>query len=236
MRFRFSLRALLVLVALCALALGAAYWYPKSKPLSVHESYVGHYRGLGLASGPGYFGTDWYRIVVSDDDGAYWEVDVSGLGYNPYRGFYKTGVLREEGACMVAGTHADIYPDRHDLLHGRFYNPDGKLLSEVRNGTGKQILCAADGTRVWELDLVDGDRASLKMWYPSGQLMSESWSAKGQRHRGGAGYHPNGQLKCRGQYDARGEKSGLWQRFKEDGTLESQTNHGQVESGFQRPE
>ena len=154
MRFRFSLRTLLILVAVCGLVLGAPYWYPKSKTLSINDRYVGYYRGLGWGHESGYFGTNWYRIVVRDDEGAYWEVDVSGLGYNPYRGYYKTGVLREEGACLVVETGGDIAPDRHELLHGRFYGPDGKLLSEVSNGTGKQILCAADGTRLWELDLV----------------------------------------------------------------------------------
>lgn len=82
-RFCFSLRVLLALVAGSSAVLAIPYWIPRSEELS--ETRVGYYRGLGITEGSGYFGKNWYRIVVNNSDG-YLEVDVDELGYVPYRG------------------------------------------------------------------------------------------------------------------------------------------------------
>lgn len=222
MRPRFSLRTLLVLVALCAVGVAVPYWIPKSQPLSMEG--VGYYRGLGRTNGRGYFGKNWYRIVVQEDGIGYWEVDVNGFGFNPYRGYYDSGVLSEEGMCMVFENGDDIAADRHDLLHGKFYDPRGKLISEVENGTGKQVLFLPDGTRHWELDLANGKRAQVKIWYPSGQLAAEEKYSNGKLHGDHVSYHASGKLKSRGQY-TNGKQTGVWRRYLEDGTLKSESNY-----------
>jgi hypothetical protein len=227
LRPRFSLRTLLVMVSLCAIGIYAPYWIPKSQALFYGDAYVGYYRGLGYTNERGYFGKNWYRIVVHEDADGYWEVDVNGMGYNSYRGYYGTGVLREEGMCLVEENADDIAPDRHDLLHGKFYDPKGNLIAEVKNRTGKQILCFADGTRFWELDLVNGQRARVRMWYPNGQLVVEEKFVEGRWHGKTVGYHPNGQIRFCGEYAA-GKRVGIWRRYKEDGSLESETNHDLV--------
>lgn len=219
----FSTRTLLVIVTLCALGIAVRYWVPKSQVLEIHDSYVGYYRGLGITDGSGYFGKNWYRIVVHEGNG-YWEVDVNGLGYAPYRGYYETGVLREEGTCMVSENGWDIAADRHDLQHGSFYDPQGELVSRVKNGTGKQVLFYPDGTRSWELDLIDGRYSHVKMWHSNGQLVHESEYRDGRHHGQTTGYYQNGQLKYRGTYED-GKKTGVWVRYAEDGSLKSESTY-----------
>jgi hypothetical protein len=97
MKSRISQILVFAILVVCVLGLVALYASPKSQVLSVHESYVGYYRGLGWNDGGGFFGKNWFRIVVREGDGSYWVVDVNGPGYAPNRGYYATGVLREEG-------------------------------------------------------------------------------------------------------------------------------------------
>lgn len=112
---QFSLRSLLALPLLCALALWIVYWMPRSQTLSYDDRQIGYYRGLGLTEGPGYIGRNWFRIVAQESgtggfanellDG-YWEVDIDGLGYNRYRNYYATGAIRFEGALYGRGKWA----------------------------------------------------------------------------------------------------------------------------------
>lgn len=229
MKIRFSLRALFFAVACVAIAIAVPYWIPKRQVLTLNEAYVGYYRGLGQTNGRGYFGRNWFRVVVHEDIDGYWEVSVDGLGYNEYRGYYGNGQLREEGLCMVIENGPggyDIAPMRHDLLNAKFYDPNGQLISEVQNKTGKQILCHANGQRFWELDLLDGKYEHAKMWDINGQLTHESEYRIGEQHGVSVGYYPSGQLKYRGAY-ARGRKTGKWVWFTEDGKLDSETDYGQ---------
>jgi len=224
---RFSLRTLLVLVTLCAVGIAVPYWIPKSQKLSIHESYIGYYRGLGHHSGSGYFGKNWYLIVVDEGELGRWKVDVNGIGYNNYQGYYSNGAMSEVGECMVFENANDIAPDRHDILHGKYYSPEGELVSEIRNGTGKQMLFFADGNPHWELHLVNGQRARVKMWYPNGQLVVEEKFVEGRDHGKRVTHHPNGQIKVCGEY-ASGKRIGIWRRYNEDGSLKSETNYDLV--------
>lgn len=215
-----------IAVACSAIAMAVPYWIPKRQVLTLNDAYVGYYRGLGLTQRRGYFGRNWFRVVVHEDADGYWEVDVSGLGYNKYRGYYGSGQLREEGLCMVEenGGGYDIAPNRHDLLSAKFYDPNGKLISEVKNRTGKQVLCHASGQRLWELDLLDGEYAHLRKWYKNGQLAHESAYRDGKQHGVSVGYYPNGQLNYRGTYED-GKKTGIWVHYSKDGIPESEADH-----------
>lgn len=219
----------MVVVACVAIAIEIPYWIPKRQVLSVNDAYIGYYRGLGLIDRSGYFGRNWYRVVVHEDLDGYWEVDVTRLGYNQYRGYYRNGVLREEGLCMVEenGGGADITPIRTDLLNAKFYDPKGNLISEVKNKTGRQILCNPNGKPFWQLDLLDGQYTSVKMWHSNGQLIHESHYKHGVPHGTSIANYPNGQVEYRGVYSD-GKRVGVWVRYAEDGTLESETDHGET--------
>lgn len=226
MKIRFSLRTLLVAMAIVAVAIALPYWIPKRQVLSYNDAYVGYYRGLGLTDGGGYFGRNWYYVIVHEDIEGYWEVDINGLGYNDYRGYYGNGTLREHGQCIVRENGGgEIAPFRHDLLNAKFYDPDGNLISEVKNRTGKQILCHADGQPWWELDLLEGKYAHLKGWYANGQLSHESEYDNGKQHGLSVGYYRTGQLKYRRAY-SHGEPVGRWVEYTKDGAIESETDHG----------
>lgn len=225
MKLRFSTRTLLVVTGLCAVVLSVPYWLPRSQTLSIHTSYTGYYRGLCLTNGGGYFGRVWYRVVVDESPEGYWEADVNGLGYNSYRGYYPNGVLREEGMCMVERNGSEIAPDRHDLQWGRFYDPEGHLLSEVVDKTGKQILCYSTGKPSWELDLVDGTRAHVKTWHANGQLALEHSYCDGLDHGTSTSYFATGQVQCRAEY-ANGNRTGTWTYYTIDGKVESQIAYG----------
>ena len=111
---QFSLRLLLLLPLLTAVGLWIVYSVPRSQPISWDPGIIGYYRGLGLTDGPGYMGKNWFRLLeLREGDsntflGGYWEVDIDGLGYNQYRGYYLTGVLREEGLCMVVEEGTEV--------------------------------------------------------------------------------------------------------------------------------
>lgn len=229
MKLQFSVRALLLVTSLCCVLVVVPYWWPKKTGLAINpEYYVGYYRGLGLTDDPGYFGKDYYRIVVTEDTEGFWEVDVKTLGYNRYRGYYSNGALREEGWCMVEKNAFDIAPMRHDIRDGTYYSPDGELLSEIKNRNGKQILCYDNGQPAWELVLVDGKYSHAKMWYRNGQLAHESRYRSGEQHGEALAYHENGQVKYRGRY-ADGKPIGKWVRYFEDGTVRSEENYDGVD-------
>ena len=220
-KLQYSLRSLFLLTAVIAVLLAIPNFWPRSTKLGMFpDEYVGFYHGLGLHEGPGYFGTNWYRVVVTEPDKGYFEVDVDGPGYNSYRGFYPNGTLRERGTCLVEENGDLIWPDRHQILNGEYFSPDGKLLSKVENGTGRQILCYPDGQPSRELDLEDGKYIHLRQWHPNGQLDSEHVYRNERVHGDFKSYYPNGQIRSHGEY-ADGERTGKWILYREDGSVES---------------
>lgn len=225
MNSRFLVIPLIVLATVSAVGAVVSYWVPKSQVLPINDSYVGYYRGLGMTDESGYFGKNWFRIVVDDGDGGYWEVHVNGVGYSPYRGFYSTGELREVGLCMVEKIGTSIVPDRHDILDGLYYNPEGQLISEIHDGTGKQILLSAEGKPSWELDLINGKYSNAKLWYDNGQLAYEKHYQNGKEHGISVSYYSNGQLRQRSEYK-NGTRIGITTRYTETGEIESQTDEG----------
>ncbi len=227
-RIRYSLRALIILVGLFSICLAVPYWIPKSQPLTCHKSYVGYYRGLGLTHDSGYFGRNWYRIVVNEGPEGYWEVDVSGLGYAPYRGYYPTGTLREQGVCLVEKAGDEIAPDRHNIQDAQYFDPSGSLISEVKNGTGKQVLCLTNGQPHWELELKEGIRVHVKTWYRDGRPAYDLHYRHGVPHGASVSYHSNGAVHRCGEY-ANGDKVGSWKCYTAEGELESERDYGSYE-------
>jgi hypothetical protein len=176
-RLRFSLRFLLLVPAFVGACLAGLWWWPKSQPLSVNEQYYrGYYRGLGLSDQRGFLGKNFYRVVVQDIDEGYWEVWFREAGYSPYRGYYPNGTMREEGECLVEfvgfGGNEPV-PDRHAVRWGKYYLPDGRLGSEVKNGSGIQTYWYSDGTECWELELRDFKRRRLMWRKPDGTLFTQ---------------------------------------------------------------
>jgi hypothetical protein len=187
-RLRFSLRGLLLMQAILAIAIGSIWWWPKSEPLGLNPSfYVGYYHGLGLINEPGFFGKNWCRISFSTTslDGTS-IVDFRREGYNSFCEYYGDGRLRAEGECMVEidGPADQPYPDINDVDDATYYRPDGNVGSRVVNGTGTQTYWMSDGRMVWELRLHDHKRTRLRMWNsPTGTWKSRTYDGQGKEIR-----------------------------------------------------
>ncbi|GEM_PF-2364739 len=228
---QFSLRSLLLLPLLCAVGLQIVYWVPRSQPLSWDPGIVGYYRGLGLSDEPGYMGKNWcrleFRYAGSDGFlGGYWEVDIDGLGYNQYRGYYLTGVLREEGLCMVVEEGTEVRARCREELHrAKFYDPNGALISEIIDGTGKQILCFSNGQRFLEAEFVNGKSSGpVRVWSRNGRLRCEAYDRNGIADGPCTSYFPNGGVQNQGEYKD-GKEVGVWVHYAEDGSVASRINH-----------
>jgi hypothetical protein len=221
-RIRFSLRTLLLIPTFLSVGIVGIWWWPKSQPLSLNEQVlVGYYRGLGLTNEPSFIGKRFFRLVADDGECGYWEVDYISPGYNPYRGFYPNGDCREEGECLVEinGGAEDPSPDSSNVRWGKYYKPDGTLASEVANGTGMQTLWYPDGTKRWELVLLDYTRVRHSVWYDNGQLRQTQNYENGAVDGEFETFHKNGAVKLRGAY-TNGNRIGIWARFDEKGNDE----------------
>ncbi|MFO0897073.1 MAG: hypothetical protein U0836_06530 [Pirellulales bacterium] len=189
----------------------------------MNSAFVGYYRGMGMHAGLSWTGRRWFHVRVDEGAQGWWEVTFSGYGYAPYRGYYANGKLKEEGVCLVEenGTIGEPLPDRHRIVEGRYFDPTGRLASKVSRGTGRQILFYADGTKSWDLQLQDGHRVQMKMYWPTGKLASFERYASDDRVDGPAyGNHSDGSPRTRGRY-VNGERNGIWYRFFEDGSVKA---------------
>lgn len=229
---QFSLRSLLLLPLLCAVGLWIVYWMPRSQPLSWDPSIVGYYRGLGLTDGPGYMGKNWFRLEFRERGidgllGGYWEVDIDGLGYNQYRGYYLTGVLREEGLCMVVEEGTEVRAKyRAELQRAKFYGPNGALISEIKDGVGKQILCFSNGQRFLEAEFNNGKCSGpMRVWGRNGRLRCEAYYRNGTADGPCTSYFPNGGVQYQGEYKDN-EEVGVCVHYAEDGSIVSRIVHG----------
>lgn len=227
LKLRFSLRTFLLLPVFLFLGLLVVWAWPKSQPLSLNQSvYTGYYRGLGRHDGAGFFGKNFYRLVAEDGPYGYWEVDYSRPGYNPYRGYYPDGTLREEGECLVEinGGDGDPAPDNNDVRSGRYYRPDEALGSKVVDGTGTQTLWYPDGTLRWELVLEDCERVRHSMWHENGQLRQTQHYKNGEVDGDFKSYYENGVVELQGSY-TEGRRSGVWTWYDDRGGITSTDDH-----------
>ena len=162
------------------------YAWPKSIPHPMSSSDMRlYYRGLGFNDGTGIFAQRWYAVTFDpENDGSHWQVEFIEPGYNPFKAYYAGGTLQQEGECLIElmGFENGPYPDWHNLRWAKCYKPDGSLGSEIIDGTGTQMIWMQDGTKAWELELVNYQRAVHTMWYPNGQLHAHKAYMNGEVH------------------------------------------------------
>ncbi len=200
------------------------YAWPKSLPHQMSPSDMRlYYRGFGFNDGTGIFGRRWYAVTFDPEhDGSHWQFKFIDSGYNPYKAFYSDGSLQQEGKCRIEimGLEYAPYPNWSDLEWAKCYRPDGSLGSKIVDGTGTQTQWMQDGTKVWELELVDYERVAHTRWYPNGQLRTHQAYVNGEVHGPFISYYPSGAKQTEGAYDA-GRRVGTWIRYNEDGSVES---------------
>lgn len=229
---RYNLRSLFMLTLLLGLAMSMPHWAPRSQSITRDKSAIGYYTGLGISDGSGYFGKNWYRLVYheSQDDSdrlnGRWVIDISRSDYSSFRGYYATGVLREEGQCMVVLDGTGPQPDWLDIQRAKFYDPNGELVSEIKNGNGQLVRFFSNGGRHLHIDFADGEIVYAKRWYRNGQLYGECEWRHGRPHGALASYFTDGQLMTQGKFSV-GKPTGIWKRYTENGKVESETDHGE---------
>lgn len=167
----YSVRTLLGAVGLVAVCLAGCYWWSKESPLPINDRIIGHYRGIGFADGVGFLGKNYYAITFYPTEPADGETRIY-LGTNElhrFAGTYANSRIRHEGKCLVEYDELGRpTPEFHRVISERCYTPDGKLGSEVKDGTGTQSYWTLQGQLVWRLDLEDGRRKSLETWNRDG--------------------------------------------------------------------
>lgn len=217
---QYRLRTLLLITALLAVALSLLCAWPRSCPLFYSDHSTGHFRGLGLLDGPGLLGRSFFSVTWVEAYGPT-EFTFSGRGWNHFRGTYPDGSLREEGECWVdlnGSNHPEPLPDTDRVKWGKYYNPQGKLISEIKDGTGVQTYWMPDGTKIWELELKDYERVHLSMWYENGQLHEIVEYLEGKQHGPYVSYYPSGRKQGVGTY-AKGHRIEAT-HYKEDGSVD----------------
>jgi hypothetical protein len=232
-----------IAVAVCSstviFGLVILYAWPKATTLGDDPSlqvpgflataYPAYYRGFGLSREPGILGRNYFRVrwwTTASEDG-WTDVEFSGEGWNTFRGTYPDGTLREEGVCWVDlnGIYDEPWPDLHNVKTGRYYDPTGKLHSEIHNGTGRQTYWTRNGTRVWEMDLKDYKRVRVTMWHDNGQFSIEENYLDSKEHGRFASYNRAGQKTREGEY-SHGKRVGKWTEYKPDGSIAEVTDYG----------
>lgn len=213
-------KGIVSVTVLVFLALAGWVLYPKSSPHPMGDIYTAYYRGVGLPGAPGFLGRSWGRIEMLADDGGKWVFQYGKEGYNPFKGFYPDGTIREEGMCLVElmGFPNQPYPDPHNVRRSKCYLPDGTLGSEIVNGTGTQTYWAPSGIKIWELVLEEYVWQKMTRWYPNGQLIQTIEYVKGKPDGPVNAYYQNGDIRFVGSYDF-GKRNGRWEHYAENGTL-----------------
>ena len=158
------------------------YLSPKSEVSTVYSGMTLHYYGFEFSNSNDIWGKKYYKAVCAEGDCGYYVTSLYSAGienengfYAPYKGFYANGQLKEEGEILVEsfGLPGKPFPDRHNVLNGKYYKPDGTLGSVVSQGTGTQTLWYPNGQMQWELELLDGQRVRCKQFSESGKLISK---------------------------------------------------------------
>jgi hypothetical protein len=153
--------------------IGFAWSRPKTEPIRLNKDiYTGYYCGFGLTD-EGLLGKHFYKVVAKDAN-CYWEVECTHAGFNRYRAYYPNGKLQAAGEIFVEyrGVPKQPYPDQHKVRNADYYDPNGRIVSSVKNGTGLQVLHYPNGQTLWMLQLKNYQRVEHRMWRIDGKLLS----------------------------------------------------------------
>ena len=211
--------AILAVVTVVPAGLLVSYFLPRHD--APRSGVIATYYGLGWHDEPGFFGKNWVHLRIEWGDGCWQEVDMDGYGYSPTRGYYPDGAIREESVVLV--NESDGTPNwlGDPVLQGKYYDINGKLVSEVTDGTGRQILHDPSGSKRWELELRDGKRVEHIQYSPSGHVLHRHrYDAAGRAHGLFVSHYEDGTPRGRGRF-RNGEHVGIWYGFHPDGSVRS---------------
>jgi hypothetical protein len=212
------------------------YFWPKSCKLGGEMNvgqffyYTGYYRGFGLVKEPGILGRNYFcvRFAPTVEADGFTDVQYTGEGWNPFRGTYPNGTLREEGVCQVhLNFVTEPLPEYLEAKkEGKYYDPNGKLGSEIRDGSGIQTYWNHKGVKVLELEFKDFKMTHLARWHENGQPMIERHYVDGLENGPVVSYYESGVKEKEGQKRF-GQPVGNWTYYNADGSVKEVIDYEQ---------
>jgi antitoxin component YwqK of YwqJK toxin-antitoxin module len=148
-------------------------------------------------------------------------VRFSRFGFNPFEAHYPNGALLARGFCRVYpnGQYGLPVADFENCSNAEYFKPDGTAASKIVDGSGTETLFYLGGKKYWELDLREGKRARLRLWYENGQIKLEESYRDGLRDGPYMTFYQNS-VKRREGINARDHSVGRFSSYSEDGALE----------------
>ncbi len=130
-----------------------------------------YYRGIKIPFTPFVLFKQYYGMSFNDlVRGRFTVIEYQKLGYNPFHTVYENGTIAGKGYCMVEKIEDQIFPNLDDVREGEFYNPQGELISSVKDGTGVIPVFCSEGQKIWETELKNYKRVRLRRWDKNGTL------------------------------------------------------------------
>lgn len=198
---KLSTSAIFRLVAVAAIALAIANWWPRALPPQCD----------GPATSVSWFHGMWghrtyFKVTGTDRYGGTFQVAVKGLpSYSQMKGAYPDGSPREETSVYVTGSIDGAHIHRKNVVSGKYFSPDGTQIGLVENGTGNVKYCWPDGTPAYEYELNDGEVIRERQWWKNGSLRLDTPYRDGTPHGENLEYYPNGQVRSKASIE-----HGVW--------------------------
>lgn len=178
------------LVALAAVLLAVANWWPRALPPTKDGS-ITWYRGI-------WGSRSYYKITGTDRFGCTFNVDLISLpGYSQLTGAYPNGAPRERTVVYVTGSVDGCQIRREDVQSGEYFAPNGTTIGHVEDGTGNVKYCRPDGTPAREYNLDNGQIIRERMWWKDGALQSDRQYSDGRLDGVYTDYYPNGKIRSK---------------------------------------
>jgi len=143
------------------------------------DHFTGYYRGFGLGDQPGLLGKNYIGVRFEGEGEV---VDTRFLSHDTARftARFADGRLFAEGECRIKwmGLNEPDPDSWNAVLNAKYFDPQGKLASEIVDGTGVQTYWTSDGVKVWERTVKDGKTTGLRRWSPTGEerpVWKEHW-------------------------------------------------------------
>ena len=159
-----------------------------------------------------------------------------------YEGEYLNGKRNGKGKEYYEGTHSKILKFQGEFLNGLkwngiWFNKNGKILYEIKDGKGIIKECYGNGNIKYEVEFLNGEKnGKVKEYYNNGKLLFEGkylndlkWEGKGYDKnnkiiyeiKGGKGFmkeYELGELEFEGEY-INGKRNGKGKEFNLNGRL-----------------
>jgi len=191
--FKLSTSAIFRLVAVAAVGLAIANWWPRALPPHCDDS------ATSVTWCHGMWGPRSYsKVTGTDRYGCTFQVAINGLpSYSQMKGVYPDGTPREETMVYVRGSVDGAQIDRKNVQSGKYFGPDGSQIGIVDEGTGNIKYCWPNGTPACEYELQDGKVVRERQWWKNGTLRLDTPYLDENAHGECLEYYPNGQVRSR---------------------------------------